>query len=73
VETSHFEAGEFVCARASGDEVFCGSCGDEIASTRRTDRHDALARHFTEQHPELAQIKRFRERTVQGARFFFYA
>ena len=74
VTTAHFEESEFVCARATGDDVVCGSCGEEVArGAAKTSRHEALARHFREQHPELSRGGRFRERTVQGARYLFYS
>ena len=75
VETSHFASAEFVCARSLGDEIFCGSCGEEVASSavRNTARHDALAAHIRTEHPELGGRPRFRERTISGARFLFFA
>lgn len=76
VRTRHFETTEFICGRAAGDAVYCGSCGEEVSlrpETRSTGQREALALHFQEQHPELARSPRLRDRTVDGVRYFFFA
>ena len=78
VATSHMKSHEFICARAVGDSLICGSCMENVAREGASrggllERSEALSRHFEREHPELATIRRFRERAMHGARFLFAA